>query len=142
MFFTPSARKKILYIQRKKEENVSDHVYTITTNLITFTLGLCSDLAEISGASETLAVWHKTESENGEATFNGKPSDELLVTMPFAGTSFTVRLLFYLQEPWMPPDISFSDIQFLSRLSAQDLTEQVGNVQECVRYELYFSFMY
>lgn len=90
--------------------------------------GLCSDLAEISGASETLAVWHKTESENGEATFNGKPSDELLVTMPFAGTSFTVRLLFYLQEPWMPPDISFSDIQFLSRLSAQDLTEQVPSL--------------
>ncbi|XP_047476306.1 BRISC and BRCA1-A complex member 2-like isoform X2 [Penaeus chinensis] len=90
--------------------------------------GLCSDLAEISGASETLAVWHRTESENGEATFNGKPSDELLVTMPFAGTSFTVRLLFYLQEPWMPPDISFSDIHFLSRLSAQDLTEQVPSL--------------
>ncbi|XP_042871307.1 BRISC and BRCA1-A complex member 2-like [Penaeus japonicus] len=91
--------------------------------------GLCSDLAEISGASESLAVWHRrAESENGEATFNGKPSDELLVTMPFAGTSFTVRLLFYLQEPWMPPDISFSDLQFLSRLSAQDLTEQVPSL--------------
>ncbi|XP_037779867.1 BRISC and BRCA1-A complex member 2-like [Penaeus monodon] len=90
--------------------------------------GLCSDLAEISGASETLAVWHRTESENAEATFNGKPSDELLVTMPFAGTSFTVRLLFYLQEPWMPPDISFSDIHFLSRISAQDLTDQVPSL--------------
>ncbi|XP_047476307.1 BRISC and BRCA1-A complex member 2-like isoform X3 [Penaeus chinensis] len=32
------------------------------------------------------------------------------------------------QEPWMPPDISFSDIHFLSRLSAQDLTEQVPSL--------------
>ncbi|XP_045623985.1 BRISC and BRCA1-A complex member 2 [Procambarus clarkii] len=89
--------------------------------------GLCSDLAEITGATESLTVWN-TRQDNGEtveAIREGKPGDELLIKVPYAGTHLTIRLLFYLQEPWMPPDMSFSDIQFSSSISVKDLEELV-----------------
>ncbi|XP_071525750.1 BRISC and BRCA1-A complex member 2-like [Panulirus ornatus] len=89
--------------------------------------GLCSDLAEITGATESLTVWNTRQDngEMGETVCEGRPGDELLIKVPFAGTNFTIRLLFYLQEPWMPPDMTFSDIQFLSSISSKDLEEQV-----------------
>ncbi|XP_042206019.1 BRISC and BRCA1-A complex member 2-like isoform X2 [Homarus americanus] len=89
--------------------------------------GLCSDLAEITGASESLTVWN-TRQDNGvmgETVCESGPGDELLIKVPFAGATLTIRLLFYLREPWMPPDMSFSDIQFLSRISTEDLEDQV-----------------
>lgn len=92
--------------------------------------GLCSDLAEITGTTESLTVWN-TRQDNGERVEpirEGKPRDELLIKVPFAGTNLTIRLLFYLQEPWMPPDMSFSDIHFLSSISIKDLEEQVPSL--------------
>lgn len=81
------------------------------------------------GARESLTV-KSNRLDNGdnncEKTENDT-DDELLVKMPFAGTTLSIRLLFYPEEPWIPPDFSFSDIQFASSITTKDLKEQVYN---------------
>lgn len=89
--------------------------------------GLCSDLVEVMGARESLTVksYRLDNGDNNcEKTENGT-DDELLVKIPFAGTTLSLRLLFYPEEPWIPPDLSFSDIQFASSITTKDLEEQV-----------------
>ncbi|XP_068249870.1 BRISC and BRCA1-A complex member 2-like isoform X1 [Palaemon carinicauda] len=76
--------------------------------------GLCSDLAEITGGSENLLV-----------SVEQRHDSEINVKIPFAGTTLTVYLLFYLKEPWTPPEISFNDVSFMMSISAKELEEQV-----------------
>ncbi|KAK7073647.1 hypothetical protein SK128_005451 [Halocaridina rubra] len=74
--------------------------------------GLCSDLAEITGVTECLVM-------------SGRHESEVIIKIPFAGSTFTVYLLFYLKEPWMPPEFSFSDTCFMSAITTKELEEQV-----------------
>ncbi|KAK4288529.1 hypothetical protein Pmani_038441 [Petrolisthes manimaculis] len=91
--------------------------------------GLCSDIVEIIGARESLTVksYRLDNGDNCEKTDNGT-DDELLIKIPFAGTTLSLHLLFYPEEPWIPPDLSFSDTQFASRITTKDLEEQVPSL--------------
>ena len=82
--------------------------------LFSFPGGLCSDLAEIDGASENMLI-----------SVEHRHDGEVEIKIPFAGATFTVYLLFYLKEPWVSPEILFSDRHFMSLLSADDLKEHV-----------------
>lgn len=48
-----------------------------------------------------------------------------MIKLPYAGTNLTIHLLFYPHEPWMPPEMTFSDIPFSSSITVKDLEDQV-----------------
>lgn len=83
---------------------------------------LFSDMAEISCGSET-----KTENggEAVEVRGEGKLDSILLIKLPYAGADLTVYLIFSLYEPWMSPEMIFSDAQFSLSVTCKDLEEQV-----------------
>ncbi|XP_076053472.1 BRISC and BRCA1-A complex member 2-like isoform X2 [Oratosquilla oratoria] len=74
--------------------------------------GLCGDLVEIVGRGDDLASWESKE-------------DCLTLNIPYAGGSFSVHLLLQAEEPWIPPDVSFEDQEFMSSITVKDLEDQV-----------------
>ena len=52
--------------------------------------------------------------------------EELIIKLPYAGSSLTIRLLFDLYEPWLAPDLIFSDQSFMENILLKDLEEQVS----------------
>ena len=51
-------------------------------------------------------------SKSHEDIANGLINDEFIFQLPFAGTNFSVQLLFNIFEPWQPPDLIFKDLRF------------------------------
>lgn len=51
--------------------------------------------------------------------------EELSIVLPFAGTNFTIKMYFHLYEPWISPDILFSDTQFMKSITLSDLEDVV-----------------
>lgn len=93
---------------------------------------LFSDCAEISRASEGQGG-RNSKSDNGEILESRSESDSedtLLIKLPYAGTTLTIHLLFYPHEPWMPPEMTFSDIHFSSSITIKDLEDQVPSLNE------------
>lgn len=85
-------------------------------------------MVEISCGSEALGTWNnKTDNsrESVEARVEGDGGNELVIKLPYAGADLTVHLLFYPQEPWMAPEMSFSDVRFSSTVTSKELEEQV-----------------
>lgn len=85
-------------------------------------------MAEISCGSEALSAWNNKVDNGGEvveARMEGDSGNELLIKLPYAGADLTIHLLFYPHEPWMAPEMTFSDAQFSSSITSKDLEEQV-----------------
>lgn len=92
---------------------------------------LFSDSAEICKASE--AQGGKSKTDNGEILESRSESyseDTLLIKLPYAGTNLTIHLLFSPQEPWMVPEMTFSDDRFTSTITLKDLEDQVPSLNE------------
>ncbi|XP_063853221.1 BRISC and BRCA1-A complex member 2-like isoform X2 [Scylla paramamosain] len=92
---------------------------------------LFSDCAEISKASEAQGV--KNKGDNGEILECRPESyseNTLLIKLPYAGTNLTIHLLFNPQEPWMVPEMTFSDDRFTSTITLKDLEDQVPSLNE------------
>lgn len=91
-----------------------------------FFLGLCNDIADIVESASFLQ-WNDNPFDmlTEDAFEYGTKSEELVVTLPYAGTNFTVKLYFNLHEPWIPPDMNFSDSRFMKKISVKDLEETV-----------------
>ncbi|CAL4073658.1 unnamed protein product [Meganyctiphanes norvegica] len=91
--------------------------------------GLCGDLAEIQGNTENFTVWESSQENHRVESLNvTKSSEEIVFKLPFAGTMFTIKLLFHLHEPWMPPDMNFSDQHFFSYITPKILEEDVPSL--------------
>lgn len=94
---------------------------------------LFCDMAEISCGSEALSVWNSKVDNGGEVAdtrVEGDAGNELLIKLPYAGADLTVHLLFYPHEPWMAPEMSFSDTLFSASITSKDLEEQVPSLSE------------
>lgn len=98
-----------------------DVIPLLMSCLITAGLLFC-DMAEITFGSEG-------NTDNGgeavEARVEGDSDNELQIKLPYAGADLTVHLLFSPHEPWMTPEMTFSDAQFSSIITSKDLIEQV-----------------
>lgn len=88
--------------------------------------GLCGDLSEIQGNTENFTAWDSNqENRRVESSNLNKSSEEIVFKLPYAGKMFTIQLLFHLHEPWMPPDMNFSDENFFSYVTPKILEEDV-----------------
>lgn len=95
--------------------------------------GLCGDLSEIQGNTEKFTAWDPTlhasqENRRVEPSNLNKSSEEIVFKLPYAGNMFIIQLLFHLHEPWMPPDMNFSDENFFSYVTPKILEEDVPSL--------------
>ncbi|RXG72236.1 BRCA1-A complex subunit BRE [Armadillidium vulgare] len=86
--------------------------------------GLSNDITGLNG-SEELLKWKETNEVNAQSIDDISKYEEIDITLPYAGTNFSIRLLFNLYEPWVPPDMMFSDSKFMKKISVEDLEKMV-----------------